>query len=173
MATYESCDDAQPYEHRPDDGDQPEDMLLRRPAVPEQTNGNEHRPWDHRWQSILWLHLPLGRLLLHDEVRRYAKSDQAHDRSDADAKIRESDGSLREAIGAFEHFRDGGEEKVEIAVRDGHESRQSQNNGRQEKHLRRTNDRSDEEILRGEARVQFRHELLVARLFAKPARFPL
>ena len=49
MRAYESREDAQSYKHRPNDRHKPENMLVRRPAVPEQADGNEHRARDHRW----------------------------------------------------------------------------------------------------------------------------
>lgn len=115
--TYEGNQHANSKEGSADDRDDPVDFIISRPSIDKQGNRHKKRTWDHRRQSVFWLlDSVLGREVLQDTIGRPAQKYKSNKRADTDSKIRETDGSLREAVLAFEDLADGREQEVEVSV---------------------------------------------------------
>ena len=100
-----------------EDGNDPLGVLVRRPAVPEEADGDEDGRSEERRKSVLWLHLPTSGFALEQLVGDDAENHHACEHPHSNADIGQADGSLGEVVIGLEDFVDGGEEEVEITAK--------------------------------------------------------
>lgn len=166
---HEGSQQAQPYAPRTDDGRDPVGMFLRCPAIDEQTNRYDESPRDHRRQTIFRFHLPVILLaeVSDDPIAREAEDEQAAETPDADTQIGEPDGAGGEVVGGFEDLCDGCEEEVEVAVDDGHEGGEGEDDGGEDEEFEGADDGAFEEFAGGEVDGEFGAEVGVVGFFAE------
>lgn len=170
VSTHHTSQQPKPDQQRPEQGDCPMLVILRRPAVDQQARRNATcgRARQDEGQAVLGLHLVAARLdAAQSGVAELANEGEPEDHADADADVRQADGAAAEAVLPLEDEGEGREEQIQDPVDHRHVQRHEADDGREEEHLGRPDDGADQELLVRDARVELAAQAGIAGFFAE------
>lgn len=144
----EDGDHAEADEESADDGHEPEDAVLSRPPVQEQTKRDHGTAGDHGRQPVLGLHLAAACHFLDDSVRNCAKKEEPGELAAAEAEVDEADVG-DDAVSVAEDLGHRSEEQVQDAVGDCSEEGEAEDDGRKKEHLDGADDTSGQDLAAG------------------------
>ena len=177
----------------------PVDMVLGRPAIDEETGGQENGTDGKNLQPILGSTLPLAVWAdfgLHDAVTSDAEENEAQEGTDAHADEDQADNLGAYSVTRYQHSggisrgsclphtkvigirvskhpRDCGEHEVHVPIHDSNINRKNDANRAQHQHLQRPHNAALEVILWAQPDIQLTPQQLITRLLPQPVDPPL